>query len=253
MISLNSKMIGFDRQLKKEWLDLVIEMLHDGETRDKITEALNKYIGNDLKGKDAIRKTRLVINRMWFNPNSQLEFLRRSALELFNEARTENATSIIHWGMCIACYPYFRDIARICGRLINLQGYFKRFQVRQRTMEIWGERPVVRRTVNHVIQTIMYWDLIEQKDASGKYVISKFIEIKNPKLISWLIKAYLASRESKTASIDDLRNDPVLFPFSIDINIDSLLLNKEIELFNQGLKSEILILRTIDHTDSGIT
>ncbi|MCD6450384.1 MAG: hypothetical protein J7L34_07760 [Thermotogaceae bacterium] len=246
-------MIGFDRQLKKEWLDLVVEMLHDGETRDKVTEALNKYMANDLKGKEAIRKTRLVINRIWFNPNSQLEFLRHSALGLFNEARAENATSIIHWGMCIACYPYFRDIARICGRLINLQGYFKRSQVRQRTIGIWGERPVVKRTVDHVIQTIIYWNLVKQEEATDKYVVSELERIKNTKLVNWLIKAYLVSRESKTASIDDIRNDPVLFPFSIDINIDNLLINKEIELFNQGLKSEILILRTIDHTDSGIT
>jgi len=237
-------MLGFDRQIKKEWLDITMELLVEGKNTREIREQQERFMAVDLPGKDARRKTRLVISRMWLDDNPNLVVLRRKALMILKE-NPEIDTRIFHWGLSLATYTLFRDIAVICGRLIALQGYFGVSQVHDRISKIWGERSTLTRASSRVIQTIRIWKLIESTDKSKSYTSSEKtkVVVQDKCEAVWLIQSLLLSKDSGSISVDDIGKTPELFPFKIDVGLDSLVDSDGIEISRQGLKENLISLK----------
>jgi len=239
-----SKMLGFDRQIKKEWLDLTMELLVEGESTQHIREQQERFMALDLPGRDARRKTRLVISRMWLDSNTKLMPLRKRALEALKE-NPEIDTRIFHWGMSIATYAFFRDIATIIGKLIALQGYFKVSQVHDRISKIWGERSTLTRACSRVIQTMLMWKVIESTKEPKSYTSFEKLRIavEGKHVAQWLIHSLLLSRENGSIAAEEIRRSPELFPFSIEIGLDSLLVSNGIEISHRGIKTDFISLK----------
>lgn len=239
-----SKMLGFDRQIKKEWLDVTMELLTEGKSTQHIREMQERFMALDLPGKDSRRKTRLVISRMWLDNNTKLVPLRKRALEILKE-NPEIDTRVFHWGMSIATYPFFRDIATIIGKLIALQGNFKVSQVHDRISKIWGERSTLTRACSRVIQTMLMWKIIESTKESKTYATIKKprIAVVRKHVAQWLIHSLLLSRESGSVAFEEIGRSPELFPFSIEIGLDSLVVSNMIEISHRGIKTDFISLK----------
>ncbi|WP_147431784.1 hypothetical protein [Mesotoga sp. H07pep.5.4] len=239
-----SKMLGFDRQIKKEWLDVTIELLFEGKNAQHIREMQERFMALDLPGKDARRKTRLVISRMWLDNNTKLIPLRKRALEILKE-NPEIDTRVFHWGMSIATYPFFRDIATIIGKLIALQGNFKVSQVHDRIGKIWGGRSTLTRACSRVIQTMIMWEIIESTKESKSYnAVQKLrVAVRRKQVAQWLIYSLLLSRENGSVPVEEIGRSPELFPFSIEIGVDALLFSNGIKLSHRGIKTDFISLK----------
>lgn len=239
-----SKMLGFDRQIKKEWLDVTMELLTEGKSTQHIREMHERFMALDLPGKDARRKTRLVISRMWLDNNTKLVPLRKRALEILKE-NPEIDTRVFHWGMSIATYPFFRDIATIIGKLIALQGNFKVSQVHDRIGKIWGGRSTLTRACSRVIQTMIMWEIIESTKESKSYTaVQKLrVAVRRKQVAQWLIYSLLLSRENGSVPVEEIGRSPELFPFSIEIGVDALLFSNGIKLCHRGIKTEFISLK----------
>ena len=239
-----SKMLGFDRQIKKEWLDMTMELLIEGKSTQHIREQQERFMALDLPGRDARRKTRLVISRMWLDNNAKLITLRKRALEALKE-NPEIDTRIFHWGMSIATYAFFRDIATIIGKLIALQGYFKVSQVHDRISKIWGERSTLTRACSRVIQTMIMWEIIESTKESKSYnAVQKLrVAVRRKQVAQWLIYSLLLSRENGSVPVEEIGRSPELFPFSIEIGLDSLLVSNGIKISHRGIKTDFISLK----------
>jgi len=237
-------MLGFDRHIKKEWLDITLELLAEDKSIQEIREQQERFMAVDLPGKDARRKTRLVISRMWLDNNPNLVVLRRKALEIFKE-NPEIDTRIFHWGMSLATYTLFRDIAAICGRLIALQGYFGVSQVHDRISKIWGERSTLTRACSRVIQTMQLWGSIESTERQAGYTANErtAIAVERQSETTWLIQSLLYGKESRSIAFEEIGRTPELFPFKIEVGLDSLVVSDEIEVSRQGLKMNLITLR----------
>lgn len=239
-----SKMLGFDRQIKKEWLDVTMELLTEGKSTQHIREMQERFMALDLPGKDSRRKTRLVISRMWLDNNTKLVPLRKRALEILKE-NPEIDTRVFHWGMSIATYPFFRDIATIIGKLIALQGNFKVSQVHDRIGKIWGGRSTLTRACSRVIQTMIMWEIIESTKESKSYTaVQKLrVAVRRKQVAQWLIYSLLLSRENGSVPVEEIGRSPELFPFSIEIGVDALLFSNGIKLSHRGIKTDFISLK----------
>jgi len=85
--------IGFDRYLKRAWMDYCFNLIASGTDPKQVRELFLEFLLKDLPGKDARRKTFTVINRIWVSPSKKLEHLRDDALK-------EKPDMIVHWLMC---------------------------------------------------------------------------------------------------------------------------------------------------------
>jgi hypothetical protein len=56
----------------------------------------------------------------------------------------------MHWGMSVACYPFFAEVAAQVGKLLALNGHANLSQIVRRMTETSGDRSTLPRAVQRV-------------------------------------------------------------------------------------------------------
>lgn len=210
-------MIGFDRKIRLSWLEATAELVAQGLTFPEIRLALNDLLENEVAGtahNSARGKTKTVLLRTWGMIPAELKPLRDQALTLRQEIDGSQRLAL-HWGMLIANYPFFKQVADTIGRLSTLQGAFTSAQVQRRTVEIFGERETVRRATQRMISSMADWGVIRDAIEYGTYRVADVIPIDDKRLVLWLLQVTTLSQEPISINLDVLRNWPGFFPFKI--------------------------------------
>ena len=158
MSGTTRRIIGFDRKIRLSWLDATVEWTIQGLSAAEIRAQLERLLDGQVVGDgphSARGKTMTVLMHVWMAVPDVAVPLRDDALVLLR-GRSGRDRLPLHWGMCLATYPFFRDVAATTGRLLNLQGEAALPQIVRRMSESWGggaehahacratSRPVVR-------------------------------------------------------------------------------------------------------------
>lgn len=143
MSGTTRRIIGFDRKVRLSWLDATAEWTAQGlsaaETRAQVARLLDGQVAGD--GPHSARgKTMTVLLHVWMAVPDVVVPLRDDALTLLC-GRTGRGRLPLHWGMCLATYPFFRDVAATTGRLLALQGEAALSQIVRRIAESWASGP----------------------------------------------------------------------------------------------------------------
>ena len=101
-------------------------------------------------------KNMTVLMHVWVLVPEPLVQLRDDGLNLLY-GRSGRDRLPVHWGMCLATYPFFRDVAETTGRLLALQGRARLSQIVRRTTESWGSRSTVVRASQRLVRTLDGW------------------------------------------------------------------------------------------------
>ncbi len=244
MTSTDIPLIGFDRFIARDWLDLALtQALVDGTVADLRTQ-LKPF----LRGEAALKKTTSVLAGIWLRYYPKSNSLRKEALQLAPVC-TPAERLVLHWGMILVHYPFFRSTVGIMGRLLRLQGDFRSQEVRQRVLEIIGNVGTAPRAVSRIIQSVKEWGVII--DDGGRYRANDTITIEKTELAGWLIKAYMISDNHDSWHVPDLLRASELFPFDLE-NYGLIALHHlpHFVFRYEGLDKEIAILKTEDTMSS---
>lgn len=238
-------MIGFDRRIRLEWLDDVAQWASEGlplsSIRERIYHALEGQVSGAVED-GALRKTFTVLAHVWVNVPEKIIPLRDEGIFLLERARGKERLAV-HWGMCMATYPFFSEVARQVGRLSNLQESFTLDQVRRRVVEGWGDTERVRRSVRHIVQTLRDWDVLISEESKGTYSKNTPILIEMPALKAWLVEAQLISNEASAVPLRTILEGPALFPFRIGrITTKELEKNYRLTTFRHALDEDMVSL-----------
>src|SRR5687767_14117256 len=98
--------IGFGKKIRIAWLDSALNHAAAGQSFDQVKDALGKEIAATNPGPEAIRKIHAALKRVWFTPPDYCLPLRNDALRLFHKNTSAATRLLLHWGMCIAAYPF---------------------------------------------------------------------------------------------------------------------------------------------------
>jgi hypothetical protein len=104
-------------------------------------------------------KTLTVLTRIWVVVPEQAEPLRRAALQCIDSATGEQRIAI-HRAMVIGTHPFFCDVAANVGKLLILNRQANRSQIKRRMTEAWGDRSTLKRTIQHVLRSMLQWGLL---------------------------------------------------------------------------------------------
>jgi hypothetical protein len=212
------RVIGFDRELRLEWLDAVASRAAAGDTPETVRPWLNDHLADALggKGRSGNRgKTVTVLTRIWVNVPSRSVPLRNRALCLLTAGDASERLAL-HWAMASAVYPFFADVVSVMGRLLLLQGEVERQAVMRRVIVTWGDRPAVSRGCRAVWTSVIGWGVLAGGTKRGRYTWAE-----PPLLVSANIKGLLRAALAPNApgmqaSTQDNIQVPGLFPFSRD-------------------------------------
>lgn len=83
-------------------------------------EELDEVLDTAGLGKEARKKTKTVLNRLWLKPRPELAEFAQRGVDIF-KSDPSVAISALAWGMALATYPFFGKVAELVGRLSSIQ------------------------------------------------------------------------------------------------------------------------------------
>lgn len=212
--------VGFSQRIRLEWLEYTSELVNRGYSPGEISLALEDLLSHRLSvGGTGARtnrdKTVTILMRTWTNFPPRLKSLREDGLHLLQRLPLKDHLTV-HWGMCIAVYPFWGQVAEVVGRLLRLQGVVAANLVQRRLREQMGERETVSRATRRVLRSYIDWGIISETGRKGVYQRSRSVEVSDRQLAVWLTEATFFARAATSAPMKELISSPALFPFAVD-------------------------------------
>lgn len=234
--------IGFDRAIKIEWLDAVASKMQTEKDAKEVRDYLHDLLKNEHPAYVARRKTVSVLMRIWCSIPQEQVYMRDKGLQMIGKMDSQGRL-LIHWGMILLAYPFFRDIVTIISDLFALQGKFSNSQVIRKLERSWGQRTTVRRAAQRVIRSLFEWDIINETGERGVYTPSVKIENLSIDLELWFVEAVLRSENIEFVAFEQLYDMSSAFPFSLSLSIADLFKSGKFEISQQGLNKGIISVK----------
>jgi hypothetical protein len=243
MINRRSAIVGFDRRLQLDWLDVTVGLCQESLDPGIVAEQLRRKLEHEIAGAEARRKTITVLLRIWVNVPAGDTDLRDEALQLATQIDAEERRWL-HWGVSLLAYPFFRDVASTVGQLSRLQGTFSQAQVQRRMVESWGQRTTLRRAVQRVLRTFVDWDVLRDTDVRGSYETGLPRRTENQTLAFWFLDCALEANEAEQVPLRELGQLSYIFPFDLLPFIGEIRRSERFEITRQGLDLEMVSVRS---------
>lgn len=192
--------LGYDRFMALRWVDMALEARLACHDPDVAFRQLKEWLSKEISGKETVRKTATQTRRLWLAIGDQHDKLRQ---QVFDNGLAENTTfwPILHYGLSLNVFPLFWDVCQITGRLLNLQTSCRRDDIYQRIQEIYGNPASTGAATRHVIQTLVDWGFLLEKD---KEISAKEVCVDDANLTQWLIETLLIARQVEKLPFADL-------------------------------------------------
>ena len=148
---------------------------------------------------------------------------------------------LLHWGMLLIRFPFFRDICYYIGLLDSIQKEIPVKKLHQKMIEKWGHRTSMIRALDRVIQSMIEWNVIT-KSNSFLYV-NEPIEIKEIDLLLWFLECLFKAENAQTMTYENLVSSLTKFPFVINLPSYYAKKSKRFEYYIQGTNLETVSLK----------
>ena len=244
------KTIGFDRRLALDWLEATGSRVAAGaslvELRAGMWEYLEGKVSGDKYNSDR-GKTMTVLTRIWGKVPPAVEPLKTRAVAAFQTSKARDHLAL-HWAMAIASYPVFSDVAATAGRLLALQDTFSLAQLTKRMVAQWSERPVLVKSTQRIIRSLVEWETLADTKTKGIYGrIPKLLPV-SKEIVLLLCEALLLDNEHHSLPANQLLDHPALFPFAHSLTLADLREQAVFEIHRQGLDGDLVELRAPQET-----
>ena len=235
--------IGFDRDIKLEWLDAVATQVSAGQTTGEVRQSIHKMLTGVLasgKSGSALTKTTTVLLRIWSRvPEPAVGLRNRIAVVMPELSASERLAA--HWSMCLATYPFFLDVAATIGRLLALQGEVSLSDLRRRLAERWGDRSLMPQASGKVVRSMVAWGVL-RNIKPGLYGSPERHPHISGRAGTFLVEAILIGSAQKSLPITNIDRHPALFPFQMAASVSVLRAAKQFSVHRQGVDMEIVEL-----------
>jgi hypothetical protein len=248
-VSSSNRQIGFSSQrIQYKWLvkvaNLKLAGMEHNQIKSEILDYLAEWLPNSGASDRSSRdKALTVLLRTWISPDRDLHGFRDDGLALIQSANDQDQR-VIHWGMLMASYRFWGDVADSVGRLLRLQSTIETAQIRRRMKELYGDREVVARATRNVISSFVDWNVLQAGDARGVYQQSEKFKISNPAVTTWILEAALRSQEKKAVPVGELIGSPRMFPFILEKTNAGVLVSHSarLDVLRHGLDNDLIML-----------
>lgn len=242
--------LGIKQTIQKEWMDRTVRMMLAGLSETEIRSELDEYLSTQKQsggvGRRGEKTYGMAISLLasWFAPEKDLRLFRDDALTLAKNIK-QTEWLPLHWAVISASYPFWLNVAKQVGRLLNLQNQITQAQVFNRLKEQYGDRETVSRNARYTVRSFVAWDVLEDSNKKGCYERTVPIAVVDLDLAILMFEsALLASSEAKSA-LGLLTSNPAFFPFRLPAMTGDFVSqhSERIDVMRYGLDDELLRLK----------
>jgi len=239
------KTIGFDRRIALDWLEATASRVAAGDSLDELRSGMWEYLEGKVSG-DKFNsdrgKTMTVLTRIWCKVPPAVAPLKTRAVAAFQTSKAGDHFPL-HWCMAIASYPVFSDVAATAGRLLALQDTFSLAQLTKRMVAQWSERPVLVKSTQRIIRSLVDWAALADTENKGVYRRAPKILPVSKEIALLLCEALLLDNEHHSLPANQLLDHPALFPFTLSLTLADLREEPAFDVHRQGVDGAMVELR----------
>lgn len=228
------RIIGFDRKIALSWLDATADWAAQRLSAAAIRQRLDRLLAGQVAGAGphgARGKTMTVLLRVWVLTPAALAPLRDDGLDLLRNSAGRDRLPV-HWGMCLAAYPFFHDVAATTGRLLALQGRAALSQIVRRMTETWGTRSSVPRAAQRVVRSFVDWGALTDTGERGIYAPAPRIAVGGG-VGAWLLEAGITASTGASHPLHSLAGQAAFYPFDLRVSSADLSRRPHLALHHQ--------------------
>lgn len=228
--------IGFDRPLRRDWLDYLAASLADGVSGPAALASTRLLVAQTVADPGnphgAAGKTMTLLRRIWVDVPSNRVALRDQAVAAVASSGPGDRLAI-HWSMCELAYPFYLDMAATVGRLFEVQETVTLATVRVRLGERWGARGTLPQASQRLLKMWEQWGTLSSTDVRGEYRRTEAQAIE-PQTTAIVAEARVRATSTGSLDLDTLQRASDLFPFELPDVRDALRAVHGVTLVRQG-------------------
>ena len=241
--------LGIKQTIRKEWMNRVVQMMLAGMSEGDIRADLYDYLatqkqsgGIGLRGQKTYGMA-IGILASWFAPDAELRAFCDDALKQAHKISPKDWLPI-HWAIISASYPFWFNVAKQVGRLLNLQVQITQTQIFNRLKEQYGDRETVARNARYAVRSFVAWGVLKGSGAKGCYEKAAPVTIPDPNLAILMFEAALHAAPEGKGPLGLLLNNPAFFPFQLPVITGDFISQRtdRIDVVRYGLDDELLKL-----------
>jgi len=249
-MSARHEKLGIKQTIQRDWMDRVVQMMLAGMQEKEIRTDLDNYLSTQKQsggiGERGQKTYKMAIGILasWFSPDKELVAFRNGLLILAADLPQKEWLPL-HWALICASYPFWFNVARQVGRLLNLQDQITQAQIFNRLKEHYGDRETVARNARYTVRSFVAWGVLIDSEAKGCYEKALPVVISDHNLTILLLEAALHASPEGKGALGLLLNNPAFFPFQIPSMSGDFISKQtdQIDVDRYGLDEELLKLR----------
>lgn len=212
-----SAVIGFDRPIQLDWLDLIASRLAETGDPDRAWRDTRHIIESAVGGGDsphnATGKRMTILRRVWLRVPDEVVGIRDAAASAL-VSLTPDERLAVHWAMCELAYPFYLDATSTVGRALALSDTVTLGLIRDRLVERWGSLGSMPAATQRLLKMWDTWGVLVALDGRGTYggVPARVV---GPVATAIVVGLRVRAERTRSADVDDLQRTPDLFPFAL--------------------------------------
>ena len=237
------KGIGFNRNIKLDWLDATAAFCAETDDPAEIRVRLRPIVRQSIDSQTNIRKSIDILLNIWLRSGEIAPALQAKAVAYYRETAVPADRLWLHYGLTLVTYPFFFNTTTIIGQSIRYEDAITTPLVRKRLMAAMGELGSLEAAVSRIIYSLRDWGILLETGERNTYVPRyRGFNASTLELEAWLLACVLKAHPGEELPFPDLVNHPALFPFHFTTTAGQLRDHAAFAIHRQGLGLDMVRL-----------
>lgn len=203
--------VALSKPISLDLLNEVYEEYIAGLTKQESKEKLDEIISQKISSKDNIRKTRTIVQNLWYVDTDW--FHEEASLAARYLTPVERLP--VHWALLMNCYPLFTDMCVVMGQLFEIKDSVSATQIKAAIYSKWGARNTLEASLSKNLKSLRDMEALTYGDSRTSYAKVTH-KVSDPKVVGLLFAAVMLATEQQYMSWESFITHPVIFPFTIN-------------------------------------
>lgn len=213
-------MIGFRRNIYFEWLEEAATLVCLGEDDAGLRARLGPVVAHTVTSDVNRRQTLDILANIWLGTGVSHPRLHAMALQLFQQTTAQADHVILHYGLTLLAYPFFREGARIIGQSLRFGGEVTTATLQEQMPAVVGGLGAVHDACKRITFSLRDWGILVDGTRRYQYVGREpRLTPSSTELACWLLAAALSAHPAESLPFEDLVHLHELFPFDIALTV----------------------------------
>ena len=203
--------VALSKPISLDLLNEVYEEYIAGLTKLESKEKLDEIISQKISSKDNIRKTRAIVQNLWYVDTDW--FHEEAALAARYLTRVERLP--VHWALLMNCYPIFTDMCVVLGQLFELKDSVSATQIKETIYSKWGGRTTLDASLSKNLKSLRDIGALTHAESRTSYA-KVMHNVSDVKTVALLFAAVMLATKQQYMTWESFITHPAIFPFTIN-------------------------------------